>query len=77
MEKKGPNVVGASIGMGMLIGATVRFAAYSKDSELMGIKNKIVAGTFNTIKRMWKRGGKISIDFPMEFPDPGSQFIYF
>jgi hypothetical protein len=45
--KTGPDVVGGFVGMGMLIDACVRFAAYSHDPEMLEIKNEIIAKTID------------------------------
>ena len=68
-HKKGPNVVGAFIGMGMLIDASVRFAAYSGDPEMVAIKDEIVgkiidaqlddgySGFYKPERRLWNSKG--------------------
>ncbi|CAM4365277.1 Beta-L-arabinofuranosidase, GH127 family [Zobellia roscoffensis] len=67
--KTGPEVVGAFIGMGMLIDASVRLAAYSHDSKMMEIKNEIVdkvideqlkngySGFYKPERRLWNSQG--------------------
>ena len=65
-EKTGPdNVVGSFIGMGMLIDATTRFAAYSADPEMISLKNTMIdkiigaqpddgySGFYKPEKRLW------------------------
>lgn len=66
-EKKGPDVVGGFVGMGMLIDAVVRFAAYSKDPEMVAMKVSIVdtilaaqlengyVGFYKPERRLWNR----------------------
>lgn len=68
-NKKGPEVVGAFIGMGMLIDACVRFAAYSHDPEMIAIKTELVnkvigsqlsdgyAGFYKPERRLWNSKG--------------------
>lgn len=68
-RKTGPEVVGAFIGMGMLIDASVRFAAYSNDSEMISIKNEIIdkiiyaqledgySGFYKPGRRLWNIEG--------------------
>lgn len=67
--KTGPEVVGAFVGMGMLIDASVRFAAYSKDPEMVKIKDEIVEkiisnqlgdgyiGFYKESRRLWNSKG--------------------
>ncbi|CAZ98075.1 beta-L-arabinofuranosidase domain-containing protein [Zobellia galactanivorans] len=67
--KTGPEVVGAFIGMGMLIDASVRLAAYSHDPKMMEIKNEIVdkvideqlkngySGFYKPERRLWNSQG--------------------
>lgn len=65
-QKQGPGAVGgAFIGMGMLIDACVRFAAYSHDPEMVLIKDEIIdeiinsqlndgySGFYKEDKRLW------------------------
>lgn len=68
-QKTGPDVVGAFVGMGMLIDASVRFAAYSNDPEMITIKNEIVekiinaqlengySGFYKPERRLWNSKG--------------------
>ncbi|MCG8512805.1 MAG: glycoside hydrolase family 127 protein, partial [Halanaerobiales bacterium] len=67
--KTGPEVVGAFVGMGMLIDASVRLAAYSKDPEMVSIKEQIVKkiideqledgyiGFYKPERRLWNSEG--------------------
>lgn len=67
--KTGPEVVGAFVGMGMLIDASVRFAAYSNDPEMISIKDQIVTkiidnqlddgyiGFYKPERRLWNSKG--------------------
>ncbi|MDO6518123.1 beta-L-arabinofuranosidase domain-containing protein [Zobellia uliginosa] len=67
--KTGPEVVGAFIGMGMLIDASVRLAAYSHDPKMIEIKNEIVdkvideqlkngySGFYKPERRLWNSQG--------------------
>ena len=67
--KTGPEVVGSFVGMGMLIDTSVRLAAYSKDPEMIAIKNKIVhkiidaqledgySGFYKPERRLWNNKG--------------------
>lgn len=66
-EKTGPAVAGSFIGMGMLIDATTRFAAYSADPEMISLKNEIIdkvigaqldngySGFYRPERRLWDR----------------------
>jgi hypothetical protein len=49
----------------------LRIPKWAKNAKIMVNaevqQSEIVAGTFYTIKRNWKRGDKITIDFPMNF----------
>lgn len=63
--KTGPEVVGAFVGMGMLIDASVRLAAYSHDPEMIALKDGIIdkiisyqledgySGFYKPEKRLW------------------------
>lgn len=64
-EKTGPEVVGAFVGMGMLIDASVRLAAYSHDPEMIALKDGIIdkiidaqledgySGFYKPERRLW------------------------
>lgn len=68
-DKTGPEVVGSFIGVGMLIDAWVRFAAYSMDPEMIKMKNQIVQkiigtqldngyiGFYKPSRRLWNSQG--------------------
>ena len=68
-EKRGPQVVGAFIGMGMLIDATARLAAYSDDEDVLAVKDDLVdtvidsqlpdgySGFYAPRRRLWNGPG--------------------
>lgn len=68
--KTGPDVVGGFIGMGMLIDAFVRFAAYSQDLDLVATKDQVVekiisaqldngySGFYKKQNRLWNLSGQ-------------------
>ncbi|MCD6338586.1 MAG: glycoside hydrolase family 127 protein, partial [Verrucomicrobia bacterium] len=69
VRKNGPNVAGGFIGMGMLIDACARLAAYSGDPELAAIKDRLVraviehqlpngySGFYRQDRRLWNPPG--------------------
>ena len=67
--KEGPNIAGGFVAMGMLIDASVRFAHYSQDQEMIELKEGIVqkiidaqlesgySGFYRAERRLWNNDG--------------------